>query len=178
MEVTVIRSKRRTVAIEIKRDLRVIVRAPLRMKDREIQAFLEEKRGWIEKHLADLKEKAPVTMKGLSRERIQELIEQALTDIPPRVYAYAQQMGVGIGRITIRNQKTRWGSCSAQGNLNFNCQLMLCPPEIRDYVVVHELCHRMEMNHSPRFWRLVGEIVPDYKVKNEWLKEHPIQPSM
>ncbi|MDE6567167.1 MAG: M48 family metallopeptidase, partial [Lachnospiraceae bacterium] len=85
---------------------------------------------------------------------------------------YARQIGVDYGRITIRNQKTRWGSCSGKGNLNFNCLLMLAPAEIQDYVVVHELCHRREMNHSPRFWAEVAKIMPDYQERRKWLKEH------
>jgi predicted metal-dependent hydrolase len=79
---------------------------------------------------------------------------------------------VSYGRITIRNQKTRWGSCSGKGNLNFNCLLMLAPPEVLDYVVVHELCHRREMNHSPRFWALVEQVLPDWRQRRQWLKTH------
>ena len=82
------------------------------------------------------------------------------------------RVGVTYGRITIRNQRTRWGSCSAKGNLNFNCLLMKAPPEVLDYVVVHELCHRLEMNHSPRFWAQVERVLPDYKVSRKWLREH------
>ena len=74
------------------------------------------------------------------------------------------------GRITIRAQKSRWGSCSTLGNLNFNCLLMLCPQEVRDYVVVHELCHRKEMNHSERFWRELARVLPDYETPRKWLK--------
>ena len=74
--------------------------------------------------------------------------------------------------ITIRNQKTRWGSCSSKGNLNFNCLLMLTPPEVIDYVVVHELCHRKEMNHSGAFWAEVEKVLPDYKEQVKWLKEN------
>ena len=84
-------------------------------------------------------------------------------------------VGVTVGRVTIRNQKTRWGSCSTKGNLNFNCLLMLCPEEVRDYVVVHELCHRKELNHSARFWAEVEKILPDYCIKRKWLKEHGIE---
>ena len=81
-------------------------------------------------------------------------------------------MGVDYGQITIRSQKTRWGSCSSKGNLNFNCLLLLAPPEVLDYVVVHELCHRKEMNHSPRFWAEVARVMPDYKVRRKWLKDN------
>ena len=80
-------------------------------------------------------------------------------------------VGVTYGGITIRNQRTRWGSCSSKGNLNFNCLLMLLPPEIIDYVVVHELCHRKEMNHSPKFWVQVERILPNYRILKQQLKD-------
>ena len=103
---------------------------------------------------------------------LQMLADEALRVIPERVRFYAPVVGVTYGRITIRNQRTRWGSCSAKGNLNFNCLLMKAPPEVLDYVVVHELCHRLEMNHSPRFWAQVERVLPDYKVSRKWLREH------
>ena len=99
-------------------------------------------------------------------------INTALEDIPKRVQHYAPLVGVTCGRITIRNQRSRWGSCSSKGNLNFNCLLMLCPEEVRDYVVIHELCHRIEMNHSPKFWAEVERVCPDYRAHRKWLKDH------
>ena len=162
----VIRSARKTLAIQIQPDGSIIVRAPLRMPAKDIHAFVAEKASWIEKHLP----KTEIT--PLTETELRGLAEAARTDIPPRVQHFAALMGVRCGRITIRAQKTRWGSCSAKGNLNFNCLLMLCPEEVRDYVVVHELCHLRELNHSPRFWALVESILPDYRTHRKWLKKH------
>ena len=106
----------------------------------------------------------------LTMEDIQKLADEALRVIPGRVAHFAPLVGVTYGRITVRNQRTRWGSCSSKGNLNFNCLLMLAPPGILDYVVVHELCHRKEMNHSPKFWAEVAKVMPDYKERQKWLR--------
>ena len=106
-----------------------------------------------------------------THEELRELADQALTVIPDRVSYFANLIGVTYGRITIRNQKTRWGSCSSKGNLNFNCLLMLTPSEVLDYVIVHELCHRKEMNHSKAFWTEVEKVIPDYREHVKWLKE-------
>ncbi len=108
----------------------------------------------------------------LSAEDIRALAAEALEVIPKRVAYYAPLMGVTCNRITIRNQKTRWGSCSSKGNLNFNCLLMLCPPEVIDSVVVHELAHRREMNHSKRFYAHVLRVYPEYYKWNKWLKDN------
>ena len=89
----------------------------------------------------------------------------------PSAY-FAEKIGVSYGRITLRQQKTRWGSCSANGNLNFNWLLILAPPEVLDYVVVHELCHRRQMNHSQAFWNEVSAVLPGYKEQKKWLKDN------
>lgn len=91
---------------------------------------------------------------------------------PKRVAYYHQLTGGTYHRITIRDQKTRWGSCSSNGTLSFNYRLMYAPPKILDYVVVHELCHLTHMNHSKDFWNMVASIMPDYKTCRSWLKEH------
>lgn len=85
---------------------------------------------------------------------------------------YQQLTGGRYTRITIRDQKTRWGSCSSTGTLSFNYRLMFAPPRVLDYVVVHELCHLTHMNHSRAFWDLVASVLPDYRVYRSWLKEH------
>lgn len=172
----VLRSRRRTISIEVNRDLEVIVRAPRWVAKRDIRYFVDEKEGWIRKTIArlererELKEDQPD--ERLTQEELNDLVRKAREVIPKRVEYYAQLIGVTYGRITIRHQKTRWGSCSAGGNLNFNCLLMLAPPEVLDAIVVHELCHRKEMNHSERFYREVHRIYPDYDKWNRWLKDH------
>ena len=100
------------------------------------------------------------------------LTHEARTAIEADVSARAQAMGLTYGRVTIRDQRTRWGSCSSAGNLNFNWRLILAPPAVRDYVVVHELAHRSELNHSARFWRLVARYCPDYDTHRAWLRAH------
>lgn len=170
-EYELIRSSRRTIAVEIKGG-RVIVRAPLRMSKVEIEKFISSKADWIKRHLEVSRQRQIVQKESFTPEQIQQLADAALLDIPQRVCKYAAIIGVTVGRITIRNQKTRWGSCSSKGNLNFNCLLMLCPEEIRDYVVVHELCHRKELNHSARFWTEMARVMPDYAVRRKWLKEN------
>ena len=175
MKVTVIRSNRKTVAIQVNSDLSVTVRAPRSASEKDIEEILKKKEAWISKHIEKMKKtkerfEAEPTEK-LTREKVIALAEEALKVIPARVEYFARVIGVTYGKINIRNQKTRWGSCSSKGNLNFNCLLMLAPPEVLDYVVVHELCHRKQMNHSKAFWSEVEKVLPDYKEARKWLKE-------
>lgn len=175
MQITVIRSNRRTIAIQVNPDLTVTVRAPRRATKRDIDRILREKEPWIQKHIEKMKIKKSqcetMEKEPLTDAELVELKKRAQEYIPKRVEYFANIMSVEYGRITIRNQKTRWGSCSSRGNLNFNCLLMLTPPEAIDYVVVHELCHRKEMNHSKAFWSEVEKIIPDYKQWVKWLKD-------
>ncbi len=162
------------MSVEIEKDLSVLVRAPLKMPEKDIRRFLEDSKEWIIKHIKKRAESISENegLEKLTMDEIRALADSAMKDMPGRVKKYAGIIGVNYGRITIRNQKSRWGSCTAAGNLNFNCLLMLAPEEVRDYVVVHELCHRKEMNHSNRFWAEVEKVIPDYKDRRKWLKTH------
>lgn len=177
IHIEVIRSKRKTLAIEIRPDMRVVVRAPEKIPQNEIMKFVEEKQNWIKKHLVQMYFKAEENKKqkkepALTNADIEKLCQKALSVIPDKVKYYAEIMGVTYGRITIRNQKTRWGSCSSKGNLNFNCLLMLMPDKVLDYVVVHELCHLKQLNHSKKFWKEVERYMPDYPNYKKWLNEN------
>ena len=167
---TLVRSRRKTISIIVKPSGEVEVRCPNRCSRREVDAFVLSKEDWIRRHLETIaaRPRQPV----LTEEELRALADAAAAALPERVAYFARQMGVSYGRITIRSQKTRWGSCSPKGNLNFNCLLMLAPPEVRDYVVIHELCHRKEMNHSAVFWTEVEKICPDYRVYRKWLKDN------
>ncbi len=176
MDVKIIRSNRKTIAIQITQDLRVIVRAPHYVSQKEIDRVLKEKEFWILKNIEEIKKNRVGDPEELTRAQIDELGDRALEYIPKRVIYFSMLMKVYFGTITIRNQKTRWGSCSSKGNLNFNCQLMRMPPEVIDYVVVHELCHLKEMNHSKAFWEEVEKVMPDYKKHREYLKKQRILP--
>ncbi len=174
INVEIIRSNRKSISIEIRPDLTLLVWAPLSMEDMEIQRLLKKKENWIRTHLkkAEARQEMSKNIEKLSSEELQQLADKASKIIPERVKYYANLMAVRYGRITIRKQKTRWGSCSNKGNLNFNCLLMLTPNEVIDYVVVHELCHLMEMNHSKAFWTLVEQVMPDYKEHKKWLRDY------
>lgn len=167
IEYKLIRSDRRTVGIQITAG-GVVVRAPFGVSAAEVERLVQSKRAWIGKHLSG----AVPALPRFTREEISALADRALTVIPARVRHFAPLVGVTYGTVTIRSQRTRWGSCSGKGNLNFNCLLMLTPDHVIDYVVVHELCHRREMNHSAGFWAEVERVLPHYRESRRWLKEH------
>ena len=172
-KISIIRSNRKTLSIQL-RPGEIIARAPLRMKDKDIYNFIETKKLWIEKKLAEIEEREKVTgeTEPFTGEEIKALAEKAKTVIAERLEYYAPKIGVTYNRVTIRCQRTRWGSCSSKGNLNFNCLLALFPVEIIDSVVVHELCHRKHMNHSPQFYAEIEKVFPEYKKWHKWLKEN------
>lgn len=171
MNYTLIRSRRRTLSVQVK-DGTVLVKAPLRLSQREIDRFVEEKAGWIAECLQKYRTALDDAGGKLTDEQVETLVDLAKDVFRRRVSHFAPLVGVSFGRISVRCQKTRWGSCSKEGNLSFNAALLMAPPEVLDSVVVHELCHRLEMNHSERFYAEVFRVMPDYPQNHRWLKEH------
>ena len=170
MEYKLIRSRRKTVSIRVTPEGAVEVRAPWLYPKYKIEAFLRQKEPWIQAQLR--KCSAAAQVRPLTHQEHQALTEAARKWFTERTAHFAPVVGVTYGAITIRTQHTRWGSCSAKGNLNINCLLMLAPETVRDYVVVHELCHRKEMDHSKAFWAYVEQVLPDYKESRAWLKDN------
>lgn len=170
--VCVIKSNRKTVSLEIKSD-GITVKAPAYMSESRIRAFLESKSSWIEKHLTLVSERNRFieSLPVLTQAQVDELIAEAKKIIPKRVEYYAPKIGVDYSKITVRCQRTRWGSCSSKGNLSFNCLIVLFPSEVLDSIVVHELCHRKYMNHSDLFYKEIEKVFPNYKKCERWLKE-------
>lgn len=174
---TVIKSRRKTYAISIDADGNIVFRVPLSAGSRQITQMAEEKKRWIITHYLEAcakKNSRPHSdLSAVQRTALENRYKEAARSyIPKRVVYYQAMTGGEWTHITIRDQKTRWGSCSSKGTLSFNWRLMLAPPAILDYVVVHELCHLTHMNHSPDFWQAVENVYPDYRNARKWLKEH------
>ena len=177
IRISVIRSARKSLGLEVRDANTVLARIPTRVSDRELKAFVENHRSWIlEKTevMAEREEKRkstpappPELLSKTDRMKIQ-------LKIGKRVRHYCEAMGVTVGYVTVKNQKTRWGSCSAKGNVNFNYQLAFLPDELLDYVVIHELAHRRHMNHSRAFWAEVEKYCPDYLERRDQLKEYSL----
>jgi predicted metal-dependent hydrolase len=214
MHYTVIRSRRKTIAIEISREGEVLVRAPLRLAHRDVTAFVDRHRGWVDRKLsqarlrggqaeprtfregelfpflgemhrlrlveggaylrrengefllgADLAPRAAVLFRTWYRARAREILEE-------RVGNFARRMGLSVRGVRITGAKERWGSCSVSGTVNFAWRLVTAPPDIIEYVIVHELAHLVEMNHSRRFWEQVESVIPDYAERRAWLRRN------
>ena len=167
---TLIRSSRKTVAVQVTAEGEVVVRAPRLCPKHKIEAFLRQKEPWIRAQ----QQKIAQSPRGpaLTEAEHKLLVKEAKGWFARRTAWFAPLVGVTYGSVTIRTQKTRWGSCTGKGDLNFNCLLMLAPEEVRDYVVVHELCHRRHMDHSSAFWTEVERILPDYRLHRKWLKDN------
>lgn len=178
MDIVVIRSDRRSFAIEIGRDKKIKVRVPRRASKAQIEEMLKAKHDWILKTLDKIEQRNTAEAREyeeaeqLSSEEVKKLKKEARNHLASLTEYWAEKIGVSYGRISIRGQKTRWGSCSSKGNLNYNYLLMLCPDDVIEYVVIHELCHRIYMNHSKRFWEKIEEFCPNYRQARKWLKQN------
>ncbi len=170
MEYELIRSKRKSIAIEITRDCRLLVRAPSRYPRAEIDRFVESRRDWIESHMESQRLRAEAHPEPDEAE-CRRLIALAKEQLPPLVARYAAAMGLTPSRITITGARTRFGSCSGKNALSFSWRLMEYPREAVELVVVHELCHFVHKNHGPEFYRLLGSVLPDHRERKALLKK-------
>lgn len=158
------RSRRaRRLSITISRDGRVVVVVPLRVSDRVAYAFVRTHEAWIVRSVEVTRRVPRGRVVEIPRGGYPRHKEYARGIIRDRLDYFAAIYGYTYNRLSIRDQKTRWGSCSEDGNINVNYKVAFMPEEMRDYVIVHELCHLKELNHSPRFWALVAECIPDHK---------------
>ncbi len=168
----IIRSKRRTLAIEISPRAELIVRAPNRLPENQIVKFIEQRSAWIEKHIQE-------AIKNVNRAKPEELNQDILVlkrqtrqVVKIKVEQFSKIMGLKYQDIKISKAKSKWGSCSPTNNLSFSRVLAALPETVLDYVVIHELAHIKHKNHMQQFWNLVQEYCPDYKNQRRWLREH------
>lgn len=168
-EYTLIRSRRRTISMEIRKDMTVLVRAPLHCPQGEIDRFVQRHEDWIIEHMERLRQHLERHPEPTEEER-KALIARAKRELPVKVAHYAALMGVEPAGITITSARTRFGSCSGKNRLSFTWRLMDYPEEAIDGVVVHELAHIVHKNHGKDFYALVESILPDYKQRKKLLE--------
>lgn len=164
-----IRSRRKTLALEITKDCRVLVRAPMRLSRVQIDAFVQKHESWIIRHL-EVQQKRAAEYTPETIEDIAALRKQAAEILPKRVAYWSDIMGVVPTGLKITTARKRYGSCSGKNSLCFSCFLMRCPAEAIDLVVVHELCHIREHNHGPGFYALLEQYLPDWRERTKLLK--------
>lgn len=165
------RGGRKSLTVSVTPQGELLIKAPLAMSDREIERFLNGKRYWIYKQGIRVRREAASRVQ-ISETEEKAYREQARKQLLARTDHYKQILGVEYGRIRIGDQKTRWGSCSSRKTISYNWRLIRMPEEIQDYVVVHELCHLLHMDHSRAFWNEVAGVLPDYQERRRWLKEN------
>ncbi len=184
---TLVRSRRKTLALLVDTEGKLTARAPQRMPVRDIEAFVAQKEPWIrEKQALALKRKETVhsfrfqTPGGLvyevgqpvTREYIRRLRQEAKALLLPRIDYWQTRLGLATRKVSFTSARTRWGSMSSKDGLRLNIALAFCPQRVADYVIVHELAHMRHMDHSSAFWQQVEAWMPDYGVQRAWLKEH------
>lgn len=173
-EYKLIRSRRKTLALEIARDGALIIRAPLPASMEYISKFIKQKNAWIAQKQAINRQKwqMAASLGKKSRAEIDQLRSQAEQMIPARAGYFAYLLGLKHGHVRITNAKTRWGACSRNGNLSFSWRLAMAPARVVDYVIIHELIHILEHNHSRRYWAKVRAAYPEYKNCKQWLYDN------
>lgn len=172
------RAKRMRIAVYC--DGTVVLTSPVGVRTSVMEKFFEEKKNWILKKLEMFRSVDSFLLQGHSDEDFQNRKDEVLTLVMRRVKHFNKALGVSWNDVVIKNQKTRWGSCSKKGNLNINYKILYLSRKMQDYVIVHEMCHLKEFNHSKRFWRLLESVFPEYKEVKGELKSHvllPIRPA-
>lgn len=161
----------RRISLAVSRDGKVIVSVPKARDEAQALAFLRVKSVWIVKKLDHIAAHPPAQKPVTRSSEEMKALRHVTRELVLRRLAFFNQLyQLSFQRITVKDQKTRWGSCSKEGNLNFNYRLAILPLALADYVAVHELCHLQELNHSKRFWDLVGKALPDYEERRKILK--------
>jgi predicted metal-dependent hydrolase len=165
----------RRYVIRVRSDGTVRVTIPRGGSQREARQFAERQREWIDKHRALAAQEQARVRETAAPDVEREWRARAARELPARLLELAAVHGLTVVRISVRNQRWRWGSCSRSGHICLNWRLAQMPPSIRDYVMLHELMHFKQMNHSPKFWKLVATVCPDYEAARQWLREHARQ---
>ena len=163
-------TRARHLSISVRAGGEVVVTVPTHMSAVQADAFVQKKRDWIEKKVKLMEKYSPQVKMKLSKKEVTILKQKARALVEQKFPQFNKHYKYSWNTIAIRGQKTRWGSCSKKGNLNFNYKIALLPENLADYIVVHELCHLGEFNHSERFWALVAQAVPDYAQRRKELK--------
>ncbi len=168
-EYDLIRSRRRTLALEITEDCRIVVRAPNTLSRSRIDAYVERHSAWIKQHLEIQRRRAAARPPAPTEAEVVMLKVKAQEVLPPKIAYWSQKMGVTPTGFRVTTARKRYGSCSGKNSLCFSCFLMSYPDAAIDLVVVHELCHIREKNHGPAFYALLAQYLPDYKERKKLL---------
>jgi predicted metal-dependent hydrolase len=168
-------SRARRYVIRVRDDGSVRVTVPRWGSKREAQAFAQREQAWIDRqrrHLEAERQRLNAAPAPAPSDTDDRLRDRAKRELPARLFELAAQHGLGVARVSVRNQKSRWGSCSRAAHICLNWRLIRMPDFVRDYVMLHELMHLKRMDHSPRFWKLVSKACPDYEAARRWLRAH------
>jgi predicted metal-dependent hydrolase len=167
-------ARARRYVVRVRADGSVRVTIPRWGSKREAVAFAEQQRGWINKQLARLQVEGSKPRQELSEDATKAFRSRAKLELPQRLLHLAKQFGLRASRVSVRNQQSRWGSCSPNGHICLNWRLVTMPDWIRDYVIIHELMHLKRLDHSPKFWKLVAAACPQYQEARAWLRKSPL----